>query len=41
MISGVALHEIICDKAGKPIHCRFLNVNAAVERLLNQMRFYK
>jgi PAS domain S-box-containing protein len=33
MISGVALHEIICDEAGKPMDYRFLNMNAAFENM--------
>lgn len=33
MISGIALHEIICDEAGKPIDYRFLNINPAFEKM--------
>jgi PAS domain S-box-containing protein len=33
MISGCALHEIICDAAGTPKDYRFLSMNAAFERL--------
>jgi PAS domain S-box-containing protein len=33
MLEGFALHEIICDKEGKPIDYRFLSVNPAFERL--------
>jgi PAS domain S-box-containing protein len=33
MIDGFALHEIICDSAGKPVDYRFLAVNPAFERL--------
>jgi len=33
MTNGVALHEMICDEHGKPIDYRFLNVNAAFEKL--------
>ena len=33
MTEGVALHEIICDKEGKPVDYRFLKVNPAFERL--------
>ncbi len=33
MLDGFALHEIICDAAGKPIDYRFLAVNPAFERL--------
>ncbi|MRR18003.1 MAG: PAS domain S-box protein [Deltaproteobacteria bacterium] len=33
MISGYALHEIICDSAGKPVDYRFLSVNKAFETL--------
>ena len=32
-VSGVALHEIICDAAGRPCNYRFLEVNLAFERL--------
>jgi PAS domain S-box-containing protein len=33
MLSGFALHEIICDGSGKPIDYRFLEVNPAFERI--------
>ncbi|MFZ6031129.1 MAG: PAS domain S-box protein [Chloroflexota bacterium] len=33
MQEGAALHEIICDPAGKPIDYRFLEVNPAFEKL--------
>jgi len=33
MQAGVALHEIICDDAGKPADYRFLQVNPAFEKL--------
>jgi PAS domain S-box-containing protein len=33
MLSGLAVHEIICDPAGKPIDYRFLSVNAAFEKM--------
>jgi PAS domain S-box-containing protein len=33
MLDGFALHEIICDAAGRPIDYRFLSVNPAFERL--------
>jgi PAS domain S-box-containing protein len=32
MVSGFALHEIICDSKGDPIDYRFLEVNPAFER---------
>lgn len=32
MQAGFALHEIICDKGGKPVDYRFLAVNPAFER---------
>lgn len=38
MISGMALHEIICDEEGKPINYRFLNINSAFERLTGLKR---
>lgn len=34
-LSGFALHDIICDEAGKPKDYRFLDVNPAFERLTN------
>ena len=33
MLDGFALHEIICDAAGRPVDYRFLSVNPAFERL--------
>jgi PAS domain S-box-containing protein len=33
MLSGFALHEIICDEDGEPCDYRFLEVNPAFERL--------
>ncbi|MBM9519176.1 PAS domain S-box protein [Desulforhopalus vacuolatus] len=33
MISGIALHEIICDKEGNPIDYRFLDINSAFEKM--------
>jgi two-component system, cell cycle sensor histidine kinase and response regulator CckA len=33
MLDGFALHEIICDGAGRPVDYRFLAVNPAFERL--------
>ena len=33
MLSGFALHEIICDQDGRPVDYRFLAVNAAFEQL--------
>jgi two-component system CheB/CheR fusion protein len=33
MLNGFALHEIICDEAGKPVDYRFLAVNSAFEDL--------
>lgn len=35
MTTGFALHEIICDEAGKPVDYRFLEINPAFERLTN------
>lgn len=32
MVSGFALHEIICDDSGEPVDYRFLEVNPAFER---------
>lgn len=34
MITGFALHEIICDPKGKPVNYRFLDVNPAFESLV-------
>lgn len=33
MLDGFALHEIICDDAGKPVNYRFLAVNPAFEHM--------
>ncbi len=33
MLDGFALHEIICDAAGRPVDYRYLSVNPAFERL--------
>ena len=33
MLDGFALHEIVCDEAGRPVDYRFLNVNPAFERM--------
>ena len=33
MLDGFALHEVICDEAGKPIDYRFLEMNPAFERM--------
>ena len=33
MLDGFAVHEIICDPAGKPVDYRFLSVNPAFERM--------
>jgi len=33
MINGFALHDIICDEAGRPCDYRFIEVNAAFEEL--------
>jgi two-component system, cell cycle sensor histidine kinase and response regulator CckA len=33
MPSGAAIHEVVCDAAGKPIDYRFLDVNPAFESL--------
>ena len=33
MVTGFALHEIICDEQGKPVDYRFLEVNPAFESL--------
>ena len=32
-VAGMALHEIICDAAGRPVDYRFLDVNPAFERM--------
>lgn len=33
MLDGFALHEILCDEAGRPVDYRFLAVNPAFERM--------
>jgi len=33
MLDGYALHEIICDKNGRPIDYKFLDINPAFEKL--------
>jgi PAS domain S-box-containing protein len=33
MVNGFALHEIICDEAGKPCDYRFIEVNSAFEKM--------
>ena len=33
MLNGFALHEIICDRQGKPVDYRFLAINPAFERM--------
>jgi PAS domain S-box-containing protein len=33
MINGFALHEIICDEAGKPCDYRFMEVNSSFEKM--------
>ena len=33
MINGFALHEIVCDEAGKPYDYRFLEINSAFEEM--------
>lgn len=33
MTAGFALHEILCDEAGKPVDYRFLEINPTFERL--------
>ena len=38
MTEGFALHEIICDEAGKPCDYRFLEINPAFERLTGLKR---
>ncbi|MBM3881470.1 MAG: PAS domain S-box protein [Verrucomicrobia bacterium] len=38
MTSGFALHEIICDAAGRPVDYRFLEVNRAFETLTGLSR---
>jgi PAS domain S-box-containing protein len=38
MSEGFAVHEIVCDAAGKPVDYRFLDVNPAFERLTGLTR---
>jgi PAS domain S-box-containing protein len=38
MLEGFALHEIICDEAGKPIDYRFIEANPAFEQLTGLKR---
>ena len=38
MVSGFALHEIVCDAAGKPCDYTFLDVNPAFEKLTGLRR---
>ena len=38
MTEGFALHELICDKAGKPVDYRFLEVNQAYENFTGLRR---
>ncbi len=38
MTEGFALHEIVCDEAGKPCDYRFLEVNPSFERLTGLKR---
>ena len=38
MLSGAAVHEIVCDNAGKPVDYRFLEVNPAFEALTGLRR---
>jgi PAS domain S-box-containing protein len=38
MLSGFALHEIVCDDQGVPVNYRFLEVNPAFERLTGLQR---
>lgn len=38
MTEGFALHEILCDEAGEPCDYRFLEINAAFERLTGLKR---
>ena len=34
MLNGFALHEVICDEKGQPVDYRYLEVNAAFERII-------
>jgi PAS domain S-box-containing protein len=38
MLDGFAVHEVICDDAGRPCDYRFLDINPAFERLTGQGR---
>ncbi|MDK9706214.1 MAG: PAS domain S-box protein [Desulforhopalus sp.] len=38
MLNGFALHEIICNAAGKPVDYRFLDVNPAFEKITGLKR---
>jgi PAS domain S-box-containing protein/putative nucleotidyltransferase with HDIG domain len=38
MLSGFALHEIVCDDQGAPVNYRFLELNPAFERLTGLRR---
>ena len=38
MQTGFALHEIVCDPAGRPVDYRFLQINPAFERLTGLKR---
>lgn len=38
MTEGCALHEIVCDEAGKPCDYRFIEINPAFERLTGLRR---
>jgi PAS domain S-box-containing protein len=38
MLNGFAVHEIICDKEGKPVDYRFLDINPAFERMTGLSR---
>ena len=40
MSSAFALHEIICDKAGKPTDYRFLDMNPACEKMIGPRETY-
>ena len=33
MLDGYAVHEIICDRTGRPVDYRFLDINPAFEQL--------
>ena len=38
MLNGYAVHEVICDDSGRPVDYRFLEVNAAFEKLTGLRR---